>query len=58
MGHDFYPGMVCGIVIGVLVTMIGLAIFCRTAAAKTAPETKNDPADWWKRGEKPPHEED
>lgn len=57
MGHDFYPGMVVGILVGVLVTLVGLALFSRTVKT-AAPETKNDPADWWKRGEKPPHEED
>lgn len=55
MNGDFFPGMVVGILLGVLATMIGLAIFSRFSTSKKVEEEKqHDPADWWKRGEPPP----
>jgi len=53
MGNDFYPGMVVGVILGVLVTMIGMAIAARIAISTPKPQEKErDPADWWKDGVK------
>jgi hypothetical protein len=53
MGSGFFPGMVVGLILGVLATMIGLAIFAKASTPNTK-ERERDPADWWKDGGEPP----
>lgn len=53
MGEGFWPGMVVGVILGVLATMIGLTIFAK-GSGTSKQEKERDPADWWKYGEDPP----
>ncbi len=49
---DFLVGLGCGVIAGVL---IGVVLAKATEAPKVA--NKEDPDDWWKRGEPAPWEQ-